>query len=490
MTRRRKVGLASVLVVLVLAGVLYWRTREPSPDTRFNGAYRLADGGLALVVPQRGEALRLIVPAEGERRPLQPAGELRYRVGSAGTPVPPERQPDEEILFRLDDAGRPLGFLRHRGEAGALAAERIELREELLTLASDGHALRAKLVLPPAAGADGERFSPPYPAAVIVHGSGKESAVDFFDKPYLFAPSGIATLVYDKRGTGGSEGTYTQNFHVLARDVLAAVAELRRRPEIDPKAIHLVGFSQGGWIAPLAASRTSGIASLVVGYGPMVPVVDEDRWGYVYTLRKKGLEEAIPEADRIHELLVAIIDHKEKGRWDELATALDAAEGEAWFDAVADSDSAVGFLSANRWVPIWALRLYARWMLRDIEGEAAVDRLYDPVPVVTALDVPSLWIFGGDDHSMPTEWTLRELRRLEQQGAPIEVVVYPEADHGIVLYDTSGEQRRFVGYPPSYMPTMVDWLLRHSRGRTELATRGPETTGDTASMEVEASPER
>lgn len=459
--RRKKIALAVLLVCLVLAGLAYWRFHEPVPDTRFTGAYRLDDSRLAIVVPYRGEELRLVVPADGERRPLLPMGDLRYRVGSAGTPVPPADQPDEEVIFRVDEEGRPLGFLRHRGEERTTAAERIDLREERLVLESDGHELRAKLVLPPRAGADGEGVAPPYPAAVVVHGSGKESAVDFFDDPYLFAPSGIATLVYDKRGTGGSEGTYTQNFHVLARDVLAAVEELRRRPEIDPDAIHLVGYSQGGWIVPLAASRTSGIASLVVGYGPMVPIAEEDRWGYVYTLRKKGYEEAIPEADRIHELVVAIVDHGEEERWGELKEILAAAEGKEWFEAVADSDSAVGFLSANRWIPLWAIRLYARWMLRDIDGEPAVDRLYDPVPVLAELDVPSLWILGGDDHSMPTEWTIRELRRLEARGAPVEVVVYPEADHGINLYDTSGEERRFVGYPPSYMPTIVDWLLSH-----------------------------
>jgi len=461
---KRKVAIALGAAILLIATVACWQMREPAPDTRFNGSYRLADGELAFVVPYRGEELRLAVPARGERRPLVPIGALRYEVGSAGTPTPPSEQVAEEVVFRLDETGRPMGFLRHRAGGDTIAAERIELPEERIVLHSDGYELRAKLVLPPAE--EGTFRGGPatrHPAAVIVHGSGKESAVDQFDDPYLLAPHGIATLVFDKRGTGGSQGTYTQNFLVLARDVIAAVEELRRRPDVDPRAIHLVGYSQGGWIAPLAASRTTGIRSIVVGYGPMVPIVEEDRWGYVYTLGKKGFgDEAMAEADRLHELLVRIIDHGEKERWGELKRALAEAEEKPWFDAVADSDSTLGFLSSNRWVPLWAVRLYGAWMMRSIDGEPRADRLYDPVPVVAGLEMPSLWIFGGDDHSMPTDWTVRELRRLEAAGAPVEVEIYPLADHGIVLYDTEGDDRRFIGYPPGYMPGIVSWLQRHS----------------------------
>ncbi|HVS01385.1 MAG TPA: alpha/beta fold hydrolase [Thermoanaerobaculia bacterium] len=457
-TRRRRI-LVGCLTLVVLAGLAVALVlREEAPDDRSTGAYRLENGSLALVVPHEGRELRLRYPASGESRPLLPLpGEARYRLGESGVPTPPEEQPAEEVAFRLGAGGRPLGFVRSGGPAGAQAGERIELREERLEVRSDGFSLRAKLVLPPAG------FAPPHAAAVIVHGSGKESAVDFFDEPYLLAPHGIATLVYDKRGTGGSDGSYTQNFHVLARDVIAAVEALRTRPDIDAGAIHLIGYSQGGWIAPLAASRSTGIRSLVIGYGPMVPIVDEDRWGYVYTLRKKGFgDDAIAAADRIHEALVAILDHHQD-RWDELGRLLDEAEGEPWFDALGDSDSAVGFLSAKRWVPLWALRVYAWWMTRPIDGEPRADRLYDPVPVVAGLEMPSLWILGGDDHSMPTEWTIAELERLQQAGSPVEIEVYPDADHGIIRFAPAAVGgRRFIGYEPGYMTLIVDWLRRHS----------------------------
>ena len=76
---------------------------------------------------------------------------------------------------------------------------------------------------------------PPFPSVILVHGSGKDSAVDTYYMAYLFASHGIATLAYDKRGTGGSSGEYNQNFHLLSDDTVAAVEWLRDRSEIDPR---------------------------------------------------------------------------------------------------------------------------------------------------------------------------------------------------------------------------------------------------------------
>jgi dienelactone hydrolase len=282
--------------------------------------------------------------------------------------------------------------------------------------------------------------------------------VDTYYMPYLFAAHGIATLVYDKRGTGGSEGDYSQNFHVLARDVVAAVDWLRGQRGIDTGRIHLAGYSQGGWIAPLAASRIPGIRSLLIGYGPMVPVTGEDRWGYVYALRQKGFgEEDIRKADRIDAVIGAISDRRED-RWDELGRLLDEAEGEPWFEAVKGSDSALGFVAGTR-LPRWALRLYAAWALRPKE-EPFIDRLYDPVPTVASLTgTPSLWLLAGEDESMPTGWTVEKLEALRAVGRPITIRVYPGTDHGILRFEQKpGGERRYLGYHPDYLLDQVEWL--------------------------------
>ena len=61
-------------------------------------------------------------------------------------------------------------------------------------------------------------------------------------------------FVYDKRGTGKSTGRFTVDFSELADDAIAAVAQARKLLPNVP--VGLMGESQGGWIAPLAAARS------------------------------------------------------------------------------------------------------------------------------------------------------------------------------------------------------------------------------------------
>lgn len=446
-------GKGCTLLVLLLAlggGVTYFALgRSDPPDTRFNGAYRLDDGRLVFISPLEGEILRYRMMS-GQSGAMRPTGDGSFESG-------PGWRSYEPVELRVDfqlprDGDPPIGLSWHTTDDEAQNAARLALPEILSTFPSGDLTLRAKLVLP-----QGE---PPFPAVVLVHGSGKDSAVDTYYMAYLFASHGIATLAYDKRGTGGSSGEYNQNFHLLSDDTVAAVEWLRTRPEIDVHRIHLAGYSQGGWIAPLAASKTNGIRSLLINYGPMVPITEEDRWGYRYVLEEQGFgDDALAKADRINEVLGAIVD-KGEDRWDEAATMLEEAEGEDWFEAIAGSDSLIGFVSGTR-MPLWMVRLYHWWMTRS--NADFVDRLYDPFPVVAELDTPSLWIFGGQDSSMPSQDSIDRLTTLQQRGSPIQVEIFPEAEHGILLFEGEDSfSREYLGYAPGYLDLQVRWLRMQS----------------------------
>ena len=444
-------GCAGCLVIIVIAGVIGWITvfRTEEPDTRFNGAYRLDDGRLVMIVPREGEVLRYRM-MDGQSCALWPVADLCYESGPGWA----DREPVEVKLdFIEPPVGQPFTEFRWQPVGGpAQSAKRIDLPEIDFTIPAGELELRSRLVLP--------LGEPPFPAVVLVHGSGAESAVDTYSMPYLFAAHGIATLVYDKRGTGGSTGKYNQNFHLLSDDTVAVAEWLRERPEIDPDRIHLAGYSQGGWIAPLAASKTDAVHSLLINYGPMVPITGEDRWGYRYVLREKGFgDDALAEADRINEVLGAIVDHGED-RWDELEALLDEAKGADWYEAITGSDSMLGWV-AEAGMPMWFAKLYYRWMNRG--DEVFVDRLYDPFPVVAALENPSMWIFGGEDSSIPTADSIDKLEILREDGRPIEVEVFPNAEHGILLYEGDDPfDRRYLGYAPGYLDLQVQWLRRQS----------------------------
>jgi dienelactone hydrolase len=103
----------------------------------------------------------------------------------------------------------------------------------------------------------------PVPIAVLVQGHGRNGRGGFPEVVKRLAADGIAALEYDKRGIGQSTGEYREDIERLTADAAAAVAAMRRRPEIDGRRIALVGQSQGGVIAPAVAAADSSIAAVV-----------------------------------------------------------------------------------------------------------------------------------------------------------------------------------------------------------------------------------
>src|SRR5262249_59681344 len=98
-----------------------------------------------------------------------------------------------------------------------------------------------------------------------------ESLMDH--KPFLVLADyltrrGLAVLRVDDRGVGGSTGDMrTATSLDFAKDVLAGVAFLKSRPEINPKQIGLAGHSEGGLIAPIVASQSKDVAFIVLMAG-------------------------------------------------------------------------------------------------------------------------------------------------------------------------------------------------------------------------------
>ena len=84
--------------------------------------------------------------------------------------------------------------------------------------------------------------------------------------------NGIAVLRFDDRGIAQSTGDHSNaTSEDFASDVLAAVNFLKERKEIDKTKIGLIGHSEGGMIAPLAAVQRDDIAFIVLMAGPGIP---------------------------------------------------------------------------------------------------------------------------------------------------------------------------------------------------------------------------
>jgi hypothetical protein len=148
------------------------------------------------------------------------------------------------------------------------------------------------------------RTGQPFPAVVLITGSGSQDRDEsvFGHRPFLILADfltrrGIAVLRVDDRGVGGSKGDASQaTSEDFAQDVLAGVAYLKSRKEIDPKRIGLIGHSEGGIIAPIVATQSSDVAFIVLMAGTGVPgdVIVEKQIANL--LRTAGTDQATIDA--------------------------------------------------------------------------------------------------------------------------------------------------------------------------------------------------
>jgi dienelactone hydrolase len=120
----------------------------------------------------------------------------------------------------------------------------------------------------------------PFPAVVLVHGSGPSDADEavggvkvFRDLAWGLATRGVAVLRYVKRSRHAPAGIVGVKEEVLD-GASAAVALCRAAPEIDPKRVVVVGHSQGAELAPRIAKENAGVAAIVMMAAPSRPLQD------------------------------------------------------------------------------------------------------------------------------------------------------------------------------------------------------------------------
>ncbi|RPG34966.1 MAG: alpha/beta fold hydrolase [Muricauda sp. TMED12] len=110
------------------------------------------------------------------------------------------------------------------------------------------------------------------PVVILISGSGPQDRDETVanHKPFwiladYLTRQGIAVLRFDDRGVGKSTGNFSEATTAdFSTDVLSAVAFLKTRPDIDSNNMGLIGHSEGGIIAPLAANQTKDVSFILL----------------------------------------------------------------------------------------------------------------------------------------------------------------------------------------------------------------------------------
>lgn len=289
-----------------------------------------------------------------------------------------------------------------------------------LGFVSHGDSLAATLYLP--------NGSAPFPAAVIVHGSGSSDRSNPWTAAYVDAlvQRGIAVLYPDKRGSGASQGDWRKaDFEVLADDALAAFNRLLDVPDVDSDRAGLIGFSQGGDVAPLAATRSPKVRFVIDVSGSVVPLLEQ----IGDEIRQAGLAEGMndPQLESLQSIHQLGSRYALTGEgWAAYSEALRVAEAGALknsavlgeFPDIADS-------------PAWGF-------LRVVGN-------FDPMPYWKEVKVPVLFLFGGKDRNVDVRKSMAMIdRELSETDASHTILLFGNNGHAVFRHDAMDFIARWI----------------------------------------------
>lgn len=388
------------------------------------GTYRAADGDV-IDVAASGEGTLRWRSLDGRTGELRRNGDhWTSTMGWTGRP--------DGLLVRFDCAANSAQF-------GERRAQRIALEKRETSFTSHGTRLVGRLVLPPGDG--------PVPVVVLLHGSEPDSARDFNSLQRMLPAAGVGAFVYDKRGTGASGDKYTQVFSLLADDAVAALAEARRMAGPRGTRFGFQGPSQGGWIAPLAATRTH-VDFLIVSFGLAVSVADEDRDAIAFQMSLKGYgPDVIAKAQEIGSAATRIFASGMREGIDELDAVRARYRGEPWYKNVYGNYT----------------HIILGMSAEEIRTKGQAYRFgtpvyHDPMPTLRAVKVPQLWALGGQDIDAPSTETVRRIEGLIDAGKPITLAVFPKAEHGMTEFETAADGTRVsTRFTPGYFRLLIDY---------------------------------
>lgn len=343
-----------------------------------------------------------------------------FKQGAGSTPMIFRRTAEAPMKTRQQDPKKPYPY----------DEENVSYRN-----ATDNVKLAGTLTLP----RDGNGK---HPAVILISGSGPQNRDSLIagHRPFLLLADhltrqGIAVLRVDDRGTGDSDlGSFSATSENFMGDVLAGVDFLKTRKEIDPKKIGLIGHSEGGMIAPMAAARSKDVAFIVLLAGPGqrgedVVTTQTELMQRVQGTDPDTIAQGTALLNKIHTIVKIENDENRREQLvkEELARHV-GPMSETQRKAFAPLESSIRSL-----MPMFRLPWFRYFIT------------FDPAPVLRRVKVPVLALNGELDLQVACKENLDRIAAALKAGKNKDVTVnsFPKLNH---LFQTSQ-----TGLPSEYM---------------------------------------
>jgi len=299
----------------------------------------------------------------------------------------------------------------------------LSFTEENLSFSNGDVSLAGTLAIPDNDG--------PHPAVVLLSMGGSQTRDSESGDFKLFKVlsdhlvlSGIAVLRFDDRGVGKSTGNLDEStLSDLAADALAAVSALKQRPDIMPREIGVLGHSQGGIVAPLAASRSNDIAFVVLMGAPMLSAAQMMAEAQNRILLSRNVSaEQLNRARTLQESLFAAM--RGVSKWEEveqsIATQIRAALKQVSPEQMAQIGDVDAFVKRRTNEQTAPLKTALLGSLLD----------HSPADILASLSVPVLTISGGLDTQVPLSVHGPATQKaLAEAGVESTTQFFPSANH-------------------------------------------------------------
>lgn len=303
------------------------------------------------------------------------------------------------------------------------------------------------------------------PAVVLIAGSGpldRNETMPWGFQPFraladFLSRHGFAVLRYDKRGVGQSTGDLaTATTLDFAHDAEAAAAFLRRQPELDRRAIGLIGHSEGGEIAPMVAARDPKIAFIVLmgGQGQNGAAILREQ----YALAAQAREPAtIPvDAQMIAKAFALDKSGQSFASLRPLETRLVSLQLRAHG---LDSPRAMRAAETAAW-----RQMDTPWMRFFLT--------YNPASALERVHCPVLALAGSHDQQVPPGPNLAAIRAAltAGQNRNFKIVELPGLNH-LFQNSPTGAVAEYRTLPPKLSPALYHTLLPWLRAQARAASR-------------------